>query len=347
MQNHPIKFSNKVSDALAELIVKGQYTKIGVLCDENTQAHCLPLISEHLPEHFLIQIESGEQNKNLITCESVWTAMTEANFDRKSLLINLGGGVIGDMGGFIASTFKRGIDFINLPTTLLSQVDASVGGKLGIDFNGLKNHIGLFNQPQCVIIHADFLNTLPRRELYSGFAEVLKHGLIYDEKYWNESINIELSTADWSSIIEKSVQIKNAVVNEDPMEDGLRKILNFGHTIGHAVETHFLDNERLLHGEAIAVGMICEAYLSSKLTGLSELQLNAITASMKGFYQPKKIDKSHFEAIVALTLQDKKNESGAVKFSLLKSIGNCTYDIPVGTPDMLDSLFFFNESIEK
>ncbi|WP_109832126.1 3-dehydroquinate synthase [Reichenbachiella versicolor] len=349
MQNHSTEITRDIKQSISNYLSDKKYSKIAVLVDENTQKHCLPKVIDVLPEHYLITIKSGEENKHLGTCEDIWMAMTEASFDRKALLINLGGGVIGDMGGFAASAYKRGFDFINIPTTLLSQVDASVGGKLGVDFHGFKNHIGFFKEPKTVLIHSDFFESLPKNELRSGFAEVIKHGLIYDKPYFEKVKTINPYNADLTELVSESIEIKKKVVTEDPFESGIRKILNYGHTIGHAVESYFLEKpkEKLLHGEAIAVGMICEAYLSKKLTGLSKEDLEEISDYLIEVYQPKVIESSLFDDILKLTLQDKKNEGGIVQFSLLKSIGECTVNIPVSTADMVDSLFYFNQKISK
>lgn len=348
MKHHRTEITNNITQSIRSFLDGRNYSKIAVICDENTEEHCLPKVLDALPEHFLLRIESGEENKNLGTCERLWMALTEAGFDRKGLAINLGGGVIGDMGGFVASTYKRGMDFLNIPTTLLSQVDASVGGKLGVDFHGFKNHIGLFAEPQNVLIDTSFYDTLPEREVRSGFAEVIKHGLIYDQSYWEKVKSINLESANWTHLVARSIEIKKEVVVSDPYESGLRKILNFGHTLGHAVESHFLDKGemRLLHGEAIAVGMICEAYLSQKFTGLSQEKLDEIVSYLTETYKPVAIDKSLFDEIIGLTLQDKKNEGGSVQFSLLKAIGETQVNIPIAAPDMLDSLFYFNKCLE-
>lgn len=348
MENHRTEITNDITQSIRNFLDGKKYSKIAVICDENTEAHCLPIVLDTLPEHYLLRIDSGEENKHLGTCEQLWMALTEAGFDRKGLIINLGGGVIGDMGGFVASTYKRGMDFLNIPTTLLSQVDASVGGKLGVDFHGFKNHIGLFAEPQNVLIDTCFYATLPERELRSGFAEVIKHGLIYDQSYWEKVKTINLKNANWSELVTRSIEIKKEVVKADPFESGLRKILNFGHTLGHAVESYFLDKGelRLLHGEAIAVGMICEAYLSQKFTGLSSERLDEIVAYLIKVYKPVKIDRSLFDEIIGLTLQDKKNEGGIVQFSLLSEIGESKVNVPIAAPDMLDSLFYFNTLLE-
>ncbi|MFT7033655.1 MAG: 3-dehydroquinate synthase [Cyclobacteriaceae bacterium] len=344
MEAKNVEITNDVNINLTAFLKEKSYSSVALLCDENTYEHCLPLIIDSLPEHWLIQIESGEENKNIDTCQQIWRAFTEGNFDRNSLLINLGGGVIGDMGGFAASTYKRGIDFINIPTTLLAQVDASVGGKLGIDFMGFKNHIGLFKEPEVIIIDSSFFNTLPAVEVRSGFAEVIKHGLITDQKYWESIADFELKNADWSDIVEQSVEIKKNVVRQDPFESGLRKILNFGHTIGHGIESTYLDHPegRLLHGEAIAKGMICEAFLSTKKTGLSKRALDLISNYLLKIFGHEKIDENLFENIIKLIYQDKKNSGKVINTSLLQSIGKCVVNIPVGEPDIIDSLFYYN-----
>ncbi|WP_316930598.1 3-dehydroquinate synthase family protein [Sphingobacterium sp. IITKGP-BTPF85] len=256
-----------------------------VLVDRNTNDNCMPVVQPILAElgnYDVIEVDPGEENKNIDFCIGVWKTMLDFGADRHSLLINLGGGVVTDMGGFAASTFKRGIDFIQIPTTLLSQVDASVGGKTGIDLDNYKNIIGTFTQPQAVFIASVFLKTLERRQLVSGFAEVIKHGLIFDGAYYNKVKNLDVS-AITTEHVRHSVGVKNTVITQDPTEKGLRKILNFGHTIGHAIEGYSLlhDEHSLLHGEAIAVGMICEGYLSHKLNGLSLEELEDLITTLE------------------------------------------------------------------
>ena len=333
---------DSITESLPALLSETTYSKLAVLVDEHTLVHCYPVVKPLLPEHTLIEITSGEINKNLRTCESIWQALTDAAFDRKALLINLGGGVIGDMGGFCAVSYKRGIRFINIPTTLLAAVDANVGGKLGIDFNGLKNHIGFFQDPDAVLIDSAFLGTLPEKELRSGFAEVLKHGIIADRDYLEQVITDGLNQKNWNAVIAHSVEIKSAVVKADPKEGGLRKILNFGHTIGHAIESHYLDTENhLLHGEAIAIGMICESFLSKKLLGLPEAQLELIKDEFLKVYPELRIEKTDFLAIIQRMYQDKKNVNNILSHSLISAIGEATYDIAVDEKDALDALFYY------
>jgi 3-dehydroquinate synthase len=343
-EKHHIYFLNDQLTALKDFLAKSKYSKIAILTDENTQKYCYPVIKEILPAHTVIEIKSGEEQKNLQTCTLIWQKLTDLEFDRKGLLINLGGGVIGDMGGFCAATYKRGIDFIQIPSTLLSQVDASVGGKLGIDFNSFKNHIGIFQEPNAVFIYSGFLKTLHKQELRSGYAEIIKHCLIRDVAKWNEIKKITLDNLyalnfDVNEIINHSVEIKAKVVAEDPTEKGLRKILNFGHTLGHAIETFFLPTKRkLLHGEAIAVGMICEAFLSVKKGNITKQELADIETYIVSIYGRPEIKPEEIEKIIPLTLQDKKNSHGNVKFSLLNKVGDCGFDFDISATEMKEAL---------
>ncbi|ARK10647.1 3-dehydroquinate synthase [Fibrella sp. ES10-3-2-2] len=332
-----------LSDSLPQFIEQQNPSSLAVIVDNHTAKHCYPLVKPLLPKHTLIRIPAGEGHKHLATCETIWGALTKARFDRHGLVLNLGGGVIGDMGGFCAATYKRGIAFAQLPTTLLSQVDASVGGKLGIDFQGLKNHIGVFQLPNAVLIDTAFLGTLPERELRSGFAEVIKHCLIADADEWARIRRYDLEDLDWSRTVAHSVAIKERVVAEDPTEKGLRKILNFGHTLGHAVETHFLDRPkgRLLHGEAIAAGMVMEAYLSFQLGMIDESLLEQIEEYLFAVYGRVTLNNEDMEPIIAHTLQDKKNRAGQVRVALINGPGQCTYDIPVSKLFMRQALDYY------
>nr|MBI1229912.1 3-dehydroquinate synthase [Cytophagales bacterium] len=339
-----IIFSAHVAQDLARYLNTRKYSKLGIIADNNTIQHCYPLIQSSLPDHSVFSFDAGEINKNLDTCVQIWQWMTEQAFDRKAIIVNLGGGVTGDMGGFCASTYKRGLRFINLPTTLLSQVDASVGGKLGIDFMGFKNHIGIFNQPEAVLIADEFLKTLPESELRSGYAEIIKHGLIANANYFEGLKSTHWQEQDWKTIIEISVGIKKEVVEKDPKEDGVRKILNFGHTIGHAIESYYLDTDKhLLHGEAIAIGMLTEAYLSNKFLRMSPYELKTIEEMILPIYGKREIPAADFESIVDLCFQDKKNEGAVLNFSLLRRIGDCEYNINVGREEVSQSLSYYNE----
>lgn len=336
--------------AIADFLELKKYSQIIVLTDENTRKHCYDRLNfkDFLPTHHLIEIKSGEEEKNLNTCSHIWQKMTDWELDRKSLLINLGGGVIGDMGGFCASTYKRGIDFIQIPTTLLAMVDASVGGKLGIDFHSFKNHIGVFRIPDAVLVSTAFLETLPKEELRSGFAEIVKHCLIADAAKWDKLVDSgqwtvdDKTTAKWEDLVIHSIQIKDRITTEDPTEKGLRKILNFGHTLGHAVESFYLNTpQKLLHGEAIAVGMIAESYLSWKKALISQADLEKITRFLKSIYGQVKISREEIAPILELTKQDKKNEYNQVQFALIGPIGYCAHGIGISEAEMAEALGYY------
>jgi 3-dehydroquinate synthase len=328
---------------LASFLSNKGFTKVVLLVDENTLYHCYPLIKVHLPEHDIIQIPSGEANKTLRTCEHIWERMTELNLDRWSVLVNLGGGVIGDMGGFCAAVFKRGIYFVQVPTTLLAQVDASIGGKTGIDFRGLKNHIGAYKEPLAVFIVPEFIKTLPHQQVKSGYAEIIKHWLIADEAAFQEQRLIGLFTEDWENLIRHSVSIKAEVVAADPLEGGYRKVLNFGHTIGHAVESYLLEKEdrELLHGEAVAVGMLCEAYLSVKKELLSQSALDKIETFMISIYEKVSLNDDEIKSVSLLALQDKKNTGTTINCTLLNGIGKAVYDQPISLQEIQESLRYY------
>ncbi|MER2996385.1 3-dehydroquinate synthase [Pontibacter populi] len=329
---------------LQDLLHNKAFSKVAVLVDENTLAHCYPLVKPYLPEHHLIQIQSGEAHKTLQTCEYIWQRMTELNLDRWSVLVNLGGGVIGDMGGFCAALFKRGSYFVQVPTTLLSQVDASVGGKTGVDFKGLKNHIGVYKEPVAVFIYPDFLQTLPQREIKSGYAEIIKHWLIADAEMFEEQRHIGLFTENWEELIRHSVAIKSKVVEVDPLEGGYRKVLNFGHTIGHAVESYMLEKpgRELLHGEAIAIGMLCEAYLSVKKDLLTKDALDKIETFLVSVYEKVPLTEDDIQALSRLALHDKKNTGATINCTLLQRIGSAVYDQPVTLPEIQEALRYYS-----
>jgi 3-dehydroquinate synthase len=345
MQGLPayIHFNKNPNETILSILNELSPDKVAILVDENTRKHCLPLLENSLTDDLIFETESGEQNKNLATCSQVWDQMTLAGLSRKSILINLGGGVIGDMGGFIASTYKRGIRFINIPTTLLSQVDASIGGKLGVDFNGLKNHIGVFRDPDAVILSDIFLNTLDRRQLMSGFAEVIKHGLIWDASYFHKIKQLNFpEDPDWDLLLQRSVEIKGEVVTEDPLEHGLRKILNFGHTLGHAVETYHLENGiDMLHGEAIAIGMIMEMHLSHQLGYLELDEIKELSQWIMGLYGYVDTIPS-IEDLIALMIHDKKNDAGSINFSLLEKVGTCRFDERVDNQQISNAVNFYH-----
>ena len=338
-------FSSDIRATLAEILRARQFSKLVVLTDSNTHQFCLPLVQEVVPPTTVfISVPAGEQHKTLETCSIIWGQMTEAVLDRQALVINLGGGVIGDMGGFCASVYKRGIPFITIPTTLLSQVDASVGGKLGIDFLGFKNHLGVFQLPEAVLIAPEFLATLPQRELRSGYAEVIKHGLIRDATYFRALPSTNWQKQDWARIIRHSIEIKKEVVQVDPKESGLRKILNFGHTIGHAIESFYLTRSQpLLHGEAIAIGMIAEGFLSFEKIGFSFEELNEMSTMLLTIFGKVELDPNDCDRLVELCAQDKKNEGSTQLFTLLPKIGDCNYNIAVTREEIKHAILYYQQ----
>ncbi len=343
--NYPIYF-NGITAQLNNFIEKGNYSRFFILTDEHTAIHCLPYLQEQLTnkdDFDLIEINAGEESKSIDFCVGIWKMLIDFGADRNSLLINLGGGVVTDLGGFAASTYKRGIDFIHIPTTLLSQVDASVGGKTGIDIDNLKNIIGTFTQPKAVFIEHAFLKTLPARQIKSGLAEMLKHGLIADADYWELLKNSDLNNPD-SNLVYKSVVIKNKVVTEDPTERGLRKILNFGHTIGHAIESYSLehDTDPLTHGEAIAAGMICEAYLSHQKAGLPLEAMQEIIERLLSIYGKYPLDESCYTMLNAIMKKDKKNQGGKINCSLLAQIGVAVVDNICTDDELCESLKYYS-----
>ena len=326
--DYAIHFNSECYNQVNLHLKNCSYSKIFILVDENTHNYCLPQFLSKLETTVtieIIEIESGEKNKTIDTCLGVWNVLSELEADRKSLIINLGGGVITDIGGFIASTFKRGISYINVPTSLLAMVDASVGGKTGVDLGHLKNQIGVINVGEMVLIDTSFLNTLPNNQLRSGLAEMLKHGLIHSQAYWdNFDKSFSLKTDSLDKLIYESVLIKKEIVEKDPKEDNLRKTLNYGHTLGHAIETYFLshpEKEDLLHGEAVAIGMILATYLSYELLGFDKTKCDLIKDKIISIYGNIDFKDTDILPIIDLLKFDKKNEHGNINFVLLYDIG--------------------------
>ena len=329
------------SQLLSGFLKDLSFTQLAVLVDANTRQLCYPLIESVLPNHQVIEVSAGEGSKNLTTCTHIWQQFTDLQLDRHALVIVIGGGVLGDMGGFCAATYKRGIHFILMPTTLLAQVDASVGGKLGIDFNDYKNHIGLFQEPLATLISPQFLGTLPHRELRSGYAEIIKHCLIADKVKWDEIARKNLDGQNWEELIRHSVHIKQQITEADPREKGLRKTLNFGHTLGHAFETFFLGSaHRLFHGEAIAIGMITESYIAHQKKLLTDSEVQGISQYLLTIFG--KISTSiDSNRIIALTLQDKKNKGAKVLMALPQGIGKAIWDVEVSEKEMEEAIGYY------
>ncbi|MBW3517884.1 3-dehydroquinate synthase [Flavobacterium sp. NKUCC04_CG] len=325
---YDITFGFAAYDFLGNLLNNRAYSKIFVLTDSVCNSLCVPHFLSNLPTVIafeIIEVETGEEFKTIDTAYAVWQALAELNADRNSVIITVGGGVITDLGGFVAALFKRGIDCINVPTSLLAMVDASVGGKTGIDVDGIKNQIGTFTNPQNVLIDVSFLETLGADQMRSGLAEMFKHGLIYDAEYWQVLQNLSaLTTEDMEDLIYHSIQIKNEIVLQDPKEKGLRKILNFGHTLGHAVESYFLNSKtrsNILHGEAVAMGMILESYLSWQMGKLAADDYYSIKTVLFDTFAAVDLTTLEIEACLDWLQHDKKNALGIPQFVLLNAIG--------------------------
>ncbi|WP_109300737.1 3-dehydroquinate synthase [Aquimarina sp. AU474] len=346
-----VYFGQECYTALNSYLEKSNHSKIFILVDSNTHEYCLSLLMSKIETEYdteVIEIEPGEIHKNIETCSGIWNALAELQADRKSLIINLGGGVITDLGGFIACTYKRGINYINIPTSLLAMVDASVGGKTGVDLGNLKNMVGVISESEMVLIDTEYLSTLPVNQMCSGFAEMLKHGLIQDIGYWEKLSDLsQLELDDLNQMIHESVMIKNKIVIEDPTEQNIRKYLNFGHTLGHAIESFYLthpEKPTLLHGEAIAVGMIMESYISKELLSLTNNDLQDIGDVILATFPKLDIDPSDRQDIMNLLIHDKKNENGNILFVLLNAIGEAKYNCTVSN-DLIVKSFEYYDSL--
>lgn len=330
--NYPIISGDNALNEFSEWLKnQSQYSQILLLVDENTLRHCVPdLITAvaQLEGVEFLEVEPGESQKNIEVATQLWMALSELNIDRNGLIINVGGGVIGDLGGFVASAYKRGIDFVQIPTTLLAMIDASVGGKVGIDLGELKNQIGLFSEPKTVVIYPPFLDSLDVNQIKSGYAEMLKHGLIVDKIYFDELKKFDLHVTQ--QLIEKSVEIKSAIVANDFKENGKRKLLNFGHTFGHAIESYFLaKGEPVLHGIAVAAGMICEVLMSEELGLISAQESNEVVTFLNAHYQKLEFLSTDKPTIYELMKMDKKNSQGIIKSVALTKIGEAIFDVEV------------------
>ncbi|CAD7815053.1 3-dehydroquinate synthase [Chryseobacterium aquaeductus] len=343
-----ITFLDRDFSQLNDFLTENPFSKIFILVDENTHEYCLPVLLGNLETEIsfeILEVEPGEEMKNIQTVNHLWEILTEMQADRKALIINLGGGVITDMGGFVSSTYKRGIQFINIPTTLLSMCDASIGGKTGIDLMHYKNMVGTFSFPEQIFVYPQFLETLPYKELRSGFAEMLKHGLIADKTHWENLIQIQKIDAEGIfPHIQTSMDIKQNVVEKDFHEKNVRKTLNFGHTIGHAIESLYLEKGNpILHGEAVALGMTCETHLSFLEGLLSEEDAETIISNISRYYSFLDLSDFKYDDIFKLLLNDKKNEESKINFSLLSGIGSCIFDYQCKTKNIQNSLDFYKK----
>jgi len=327
--------------------------KVFVLVDENTQQHCYPILLSHVPtvsKAEILEIESGEQSKCIEIATQLWKALTELEATRRGLFVNLGGGVIMDLGGFTASVFKRGMDFVHIPTTLLGMADACIGGKTGIDIDNLKNQVGTFRQPLLISIQPEFLKTLPKRQINAGFAEILKHALIADPDYFAHLITLSPNKeADWPELIARSIKIKSSFTNHDPFEENIRKALNFGHTFGHAFESWSMETQKnpMLHGEAVAAGMICEAYISHKAFGLKKPVFEQIQALILKWIKLKPMPEKSFRQIIDYMLQDKKNETDSINFTFIAKPGEFLINQSVASNMLREAFDYYNECTSR
>ena len=348
MSGQEVIISNNLAEDIASAISRQSHDRLFVLTDTTTLRLCWPLVSglPCLGSAQMITIGDTDDNKTLQSLSHVWEELQQGGATRHSLLVNLGGGMVTDLGGFAASTFKRGISFINIPTTLLSQVDASVGGKTGINFRGLKNEIGVFNNAASVIISSDFLRSLDQKNLFSGYAEMLKHGLISDEESLDELLHFDLNIVDYdrlNSLVAKSVSIKERIVEEDPTEKGLRKALNLGHTAGHALESLAIEQKRtVLHGYAVAWGLICELYLSVVKCNFPKDKLRQTVQFIREHYGDFPIDCKQYERLYEFMKHDKKNEGDSINFTLLGSIGDIRINQKATKEEIFEMLDFLS-----
>ncbi len=336
---------------LQEFLSSLTYNRLFILTDTNTQEKCFPVLKDipAVKVATIITAKAGDTHKNLEQLSDIWTRLSKEGASRDSLLINLGGGMITDMGGFAGATFKRGIRTINIPTTLMASVDAAVGGKTGINFNGLKNEIGSFYPPLCVFIDSNFLRTLDRDNILSGYAEMIKHALISSIETYKSVISFDLDKPmDYTflnKMVAESVAVKERIVEEDPLEKGIRKALNFGHTVGHAFESlSFMRKTPILHGHAVAAGIICELYLSHKMCGFPMDKLSQIVYYIKEYYPTFFYDCKDYETLYELMTHDKKNEGGIINFTLLAQVGDVRINQEIPKEKVLESLDFYRES---
>lgn len=317
--------------------------QILIIVDENTHDCCLEYLITSFPElerAEIMLLPNGEENKVMEVCFQVWQAFTEYKVERKDLVINLGGGVVTDMGGFIASVYKRGLTFIHIPTTLLGMVDAAIGGKNGIDLNGFKNQLGTITQPARVFVDAGFLSTLPPEEIFNGYAEMLKHALIGDAKLWEEIRHIQSEEAlIQEAVILQSIRVKTNIIEQDPFEGGLRKKLNFGHTVGHALESYFFQSTPISHGHAVALGMIAESFISMKRGILSKEAYKDIESTIIRSFPMIELNADDVSIVISLMYQDKKNIAGQIRSCLLEGIGTCSFDHYLTEEEIGESLF--------
>ena len=343
--DYKLEIGSLEESSFSQLLESYVNRKKVIIVDDNTHEHCLPYLIttfQELSDAEVILLPEGEENKQMSIAYSVWEALTDYTVSRNDLIINLGGGMITDLGGFIASCYKRGCDFINIPTSLLGMVDASIGGKTGINLGHFKNQIGVFSNPKTVYIDPIFLTTLPDEEMKSGYAEMLKHGLISNKNLFFEIIEqLENYKELDIEFLGVSLSIKNEVVKNDPLEKGLRKILNYGHTIGHVIEGHYMETLNLSHGHAVAIGMVMEAFLSKKEGKLSEGDYKKIESNILKHFKIPTFSDDDIKSMTEMLINDKKNDSGEIKCCLLSAIGKCSFDNVIPEERFIETFMHF------
>ena len=353
MEQQKVIISENLQQALTEAICECPHDKLFVLCDETTEKLCLPVVAgfECMKEACGITIAASDTNKTLESVSHVWEELQRMGATRHSLMVNLGGGMVTDLGGFAASTFKRGISFINIPTTLLAMVDASVGGKTGINFGGLKNEIGVFRNASSVILDTTFLRTMDEENILSGYAEMLKHGLISNDSMWAELLEFRIESVEFATALHSALQrmladsvaVKQRIVTEDPTEKGLRKALNLGHTAGHAFESLALERKPVLHGYAVAWGLVVELYLSCVKAGFPQNKMRQTVSFIKEHYGKIAISCDDYPQLIQLMHHDKKNVGSAINFTLLGDIGDIRINQTATEEEIKEALDFYRE----
>lgn len=350
LKNYNIHFQTEAYRALNQYISSEALSKIIILVDSNTHQYCLSSFLGELAQTEnieIIEVNPGEAHKSVETCIQIWQSLADLNIDRKAMMINLGGGIVTDLGGFIASCFKRGISFVHIPTTLLGMVDAAIGGKNGVNLGALKNQVGVINPPRMVLIDPSYLATLSQAEMRSGLAEMIKHGLIADRDYLDKFKDLsQFTTEHLTDLIRGSIEIKTKISENDPTEKGLRKALNFGHTLGHAIESYSMNSKefpKLLHGEAVAIGMILALYISTEISGFYKDDCDDYSNLIRQYFKSVEFNSDAIKQIKSLLIHDKKNSNGQINFVLLNKIGEPQLDCQV-SDQLIDQAFAYYQS---
>ncbi len=348
MNNCFYKITDDIAASLKNYLSRLDYSKIIFLVDENTANYCLPVITSDFNDDFLVaDIRAGEEHKSLETTQGLWNILLGNEIDRNAILINLGGGTVSDIGGFVASTYKRGIRFLNVPTTLMSQIDASIGGKTGINYGGIKNIIGTIKEPEAIFVFPNFILTQELRELTSGFSEMIKHALLRGGRLWKRTREIRVfDINEIKSLIGDNIAVKFDFVSKDLYDKNIRHALNFGHTVGHAIESYRLSNgQKLLHGESVAIGMVIESVIAFRRGILKRNILQEIRDYIALFFDLPRID--NLDKIIGIMKNDKKNRNGKLRFTLLEDIGHYVLDVEIKVHEIYDAIAEYNLSYKS